>query len=155
MKSKNDIIDQLWTMIKDPETKTLAENLGIEITHISEAGLKAKMPVDQRTKQPYGLLHGGASVALAETLASIAAVIHIDTENEIAVGLEINANHVRSVTTGFVYGESKPIHLGKKTQVWAIEIKNADGKLVSICRCTIAVVPRVGTAAVVPKITKP
>lgn len=140
MSEKN--IDNLWKVIKDPKTNTLMEALGIKITHLTREGIRATMPVDHRTVQYYGRLHGGASVALAETLASVGACVHIDMDNEIVVGLEINANHVRGAEAGTITGEGKPLHLGKKTQVWAMELKNEEGKLICVSRCTIAVVPK-------------
>ena len=109
---------------------TLLEHLGIELMEIGEDWLKARMPVDQRTRQPAGVLHGGASVALAETLASWAATFCVDPTKFHCVGLEINANHVRAATEGFVYGIARPFHLGRTTQIWDIRITGADGKLV-------------------------
>ncbi len=117
----------------------MSEALGIEIIEITEDSVKGRMPVDQRTKQSRNILHGGASAALAETLGSIASNLAIDSTTHTCVGLDINANHLRPVSSGFVYGEAKPIHLGKKTHVWAIEIKNEQGKLVCISRLTMAV----------------
>ena len=105
--------------------------------------MRGTMPVDHRTIQYFNILHGGASVALAETLASCGAGIHIDLDRQMVVGLEINANHLRGVSGGNglkVHGEAKPIHIGRKTQVWSIEIKNDEGKLVCTSRCTLAVV---------------
>lgn len=121
---------------------TLAGNLGIEFTQIGADFLVAKMPVDERTKQPLGLLHGGASVALAETLGSIAAYCCVDPEKQYCVGLEINANHIRAVKDGFVYGKATPIHVGKSTQVWEIKITNEQEQLVCISRITMAVLDR-------------
>jgi 1,4-dihydroxy-2-naphthoyl-CoA hydrolase len=135
-------VDLLWDLIRDEKTITMVETMGIEIEHIDEKSIRASMPVDQRTTQYYGMLHGGASVALAETLASLGALVHVDPVKEMVVGLEINANHLRSATSGRVVGEGKPIHVGRKTQVWSIEIKNAEGKLLCVSRCTIAVIPR-------------
>lgn len=100
------------------------------------------MPVDHRTKQPYGLLHGGASVVLAETLGSVAAHCCVDADKQFCVGLEINANHLRSVREGFVYGTAQPLHIGKKTQVWEIRITNESHQLVCISRITIAVLDK-------------
>lgn len=117
----------------------LGEHLGIEFTELGSDYIIAKMPVDNRTRQPLGLLHGGASVALAETLGSVAATMTLDLNKQHAVGLEINANHIRSVRDGFVYGKTSPIHVGRKTQVWEIKITSEDKKLVSICRITIAI----------------
>lgn len=118
----------------------MAESLGIEITEITPDSVKGKMPVDHRTKQSMNILHGGASAALAETLGSIASNLMVDTTKYSCVGLDINANHLRPVSSGFVFAEAKPIHIGKKTQVWSIEIKNEQGKLVCISRLTMAVI---------------
>jgi len=120
-------------------SNTLAENLGIEFSAIGDDYLEAKMPVDHRTHQPFGLLHGGASVALAETLGSVAASCCIDQKTQFCVGLEINANHVRSVRSGFVTGTAKAVHIGKKTQVWEIRITDEKNDIVCISRLTIAV----------------
>lgn len=121
---------------------TMSENIGIEFTAIGEDYLEAKMPVDHRTQQPLGLLHGGASVALAETMGSVAATLCVDTTKQFCVGLDINANHLRSVKNGFVKGVTKPIHIGKKTQVWEIKISNEAGELVCISRITMAVLDK-------------
>ncbi len=119
---------------------TLVEALGIEITELTADTLKGKMPVDHRTFQPMKILHGGASVALAETLGSIAANLVVDETKFVCVGLDINANHLRPASSGYVYGEAKAIHIGKTTHVWSIEIKNEEGKMVCISRLTMAVV---------------
>ena len=121
---------------------TLVAHLGIEIIGIGEDYIEAKMPVDHRTHQPLGMLHGGASVALAETLGSIAATCCVDRNTQYCVGLEINANHIKSVRDGFVYGITKPIHVGKKTQVWEIKITNDQKQLVCISRITLAVIDK-------------
>jgi len=121
---------------------TMAEVLGIEFTEIGEKSLTARMPVNSATKQPLGLLHGGASVALAETLGSVAAYSMVDRDKYHCVGLEINANHIKSATSGFVYGTTTPIHVGRKTQVWEIKINNDQGELVCISRITMAVIDR-------------
>ena len=121
---------------------TLAENLGIEITQIGEDYIEAKMPVDRRTHQPYGLLHGGASVALAETLGSIAAHCTVDDQNKYCVGLEINANHLKSVKNGFVTGIARPLHVGQRTHVWEIKITNDQKELVCVSRITMAVIDK-------------
>ena len=121
---------------------TMAEQLGIEFLTIGEDYLEARMPVDHRTHQPMGLLHGGASVALAETLGSVAATMCIDGTKQFCVGLEVNANHIKSVRNGFVKGISKPIHIGKKTQVWEIRISTTEGDLVCISRITMAVLDK-------------
>lgn len=118
---------------------TMVEAIGIELTEIAPDSLKGRMPVDNRTMQPMKILHGGASVALAETLGSVAAGLVIDATKYICVGLDINANHLRPASSGFVYGEAKPIHIGKKTHVWSIEIKNEEGKMVCISRLTMSV----------------
>ena len=118
---------------------TIAEQIGIVFTLIADDRLEATMPVDHRTHQPMGLLHGGASVTLAETLGSVAAMLCIDRSKQFGVGLEINANHIRGVTQGLVTGVAKPIHIGKKTQVWEIRISNEAGELVCISRITIAI----------------
>lgn len=121
---------------------TLVEHLGIEITAIGEDFLRAKMPVDQRTVQPYGLLHGGASVALAETLGSIAALLCVNQAEKVCVGLEINANHVRSARSGYVTGTARPVHVGGTTQVWQTDIVDEQGRLVCVSRMTLAVLDR-------------
>lgn len=121
---------------------TMGDHLGIEITEIGSDYLKGKMPVDNRTKQPFGILHGGASAALAETLGSIAGTLVLDPEREFCVGLEINANHIRSAESGYVYGTARPIHIGGKTQVWEIRIEDERQSLVCISRLTLAVLLR-------------
>lgn len=118
----------------------MCETIGIEVTEITPNSVKGRMPVDHRTTQPAGILHGGASVALAETLGSVASNLIVDHSKYICVGLDINANHIRPAISGFVYAEASPIHIGKKTHVWTIEIKNEAGKLVCISRLTMAVV---------------
>jgi 1,4-dihydroxy-2-naphthoyl-CoA hydrolase len=121
---------------------TMAEYLDITWIEVGDKFLKATMPVDHRTKQPYGLLHGGASCVLAETLGSVASALVIDPQKSICVGLEINANHVRSVKEGFVTGIVTPIHLGASTHVWDIRIYDNREKLVCISRLTVAVLKR-------------
>lgn len=128
-------IEQLNLFINN----TLLEQLQITFTEIGDNYLKAKMPVNNRTHQPYGLLHGGASCALAETVASTAANCCINPAKNICVGIEINANHVRSVRTGYVSAITKPVHIGSKTQVWNIEIYDSHDALICIARHTIAV----------------
>jgi len=123
---------------------TMMEALGIRITAVGDDWLAGSMPVDHRTHQPYGLLHGGASVALAETLGSTAAMLTLDPEKELAVGLDINANHVRGVRSGTVTGTAKALHIGRTTQVWEIRIENEEGALVCISRITMAVIPARG-----------
>ncbi len=121
---------------------TMVDHLGIEFLEVSPKLIKAKMPVDHRTVQPFRILHGGASVALAETLGSIAAQMNIDQENFMAVGLDINANHIRSVRSGFVYGVTKPIHIGRSTHVWEINITDEEDKLVCVSRLTVSVIAK-------------
>ena len=119
---------------------TLIEHVGIKFTEVGHDFVRATMTVDGRTRQPYGLLHGGASVALAETLASTGATMCIDTEEYQCVGQEINANHVRSARSGLVTGTARPVHLGRRSHVWTIDITNEVGKLVCTSRMTIAVI---------------
>ena len=120
---------------------TLIDHLGIVFTGAGEDWLQATMPVDERTRQPYGLLHGGSSVVLAETLGSSAGTLCVDTASQVCVGLEINANHLRAVRTGVVTGTARALHVGRTTQVWEIRIENEAGKPVCISRLTLAVVP--------------
>jgi 1,4-dihydroxy-2-naphthoyl-CoA hydrolase len=123
--------------------KTLAEQLGMQFIAIGDDYMEARMPVDHRTHQPMGLLHGGASVAFAETLGSVAATCCINSQTHFCVGLEINANHLKGIRDGFVKGRVTPIHIGKKTQVWEIRITNeSNGDLVCISRITIAVLDK-------------
>ena len=121
---------------------TLVEHLGIRFTEISDDFIRGTMPVDGRTRQPYGLLHGGASVALAETLGSTGATMCVDSKEYQCVGQEINANHLRPARAGFVTGTARPVHLGGRTQVWTIDIVNEFRQLVCTSRLTIAVVRR-------------
>ncbi|MEJ2599732.1 MAG: hotdog fold thioesterase [Anaerolineales bacterium] len=118
---------------------TMLSHLGIEFLEISEDSLKARMPVDERTIQPAGILHGGASATLAESLGSVAANLCVDPSKKVCVGLDINANHVRSVNSGWVIGIVTPIHVGKSTHVWQIRIEDEAGRLVCIARITMAV----------------
>ena len=128
--------------IRPFDRSTMNEHLGIEWTEIGDDYLKAKMPVDHRTMQPFGLLHGGASCVLAETLGSFASYLIIDPEEYYCVGIEINANHIRSAKNGFVYGMCSPIHIGSSTHVWDIRITNEEGKLVCISRLTVAIMKK-------------
>lgn len=121
---------------------TAVENLGIVITEVGDDYLKGTMPVDERTKQPLGLLHGGASVLFAESLGSIAANYCVNRDKSYCVGMEINANHLRSVKSGVVTGITRPLHLGATTQVWEIKIYNQVEKLVCVSRLTMAVVKK-------------
>ncbi len=137
----------IWKQAPDLErlnalsVDTMMQTLDIRFTAIGDDWLQGTMPVDHRTHQPYGLLHGGASVVLAETLGSSAAMLTLDPQKELAVGLEINANHVRGVRTGSVTGTARMLHLGRSTQVWEIRIENDQGALVCVSRITMAVVP--------------
>lgn len=117
-------------------------HLGIEFLEIGKDYIVARMPVDKRTQQPIGLLHGGASVVLAETLGSVAAGASIDPENYYCVGLEINANHVRGVSSGYVFGKTTPLHVGRSTQIWEIRITDEQERLVCISRLTVAVLEK-------------
>ena len=121
---------------------TLIAHLGIKIIEIGNDFLIAKMPVDHRTKQPMGLLHGGASVVLSETLGSLAASLLVDKSVEFPVGLEINANHIKSVKSGFVYGKVRPIHLGRRTHIWQTDITNEVGKLICTSKLTVAIIEK-------------
>jgi 1,4-dihydroxy-2-naphthoyl-CoA hydrolase len=125
---------------------TMMETLDIRFTEAGDDWIRGTMPVDHRTQQPFGLLHGGASVVLAETLGSSAALLTLDVEKEIAVGLDINANHIRGVHSGLVTGTAKAVHLGRTTQIWEIRIENEGGKLVCLSRLTMAVIPSPGGA---------
>ncbi|MDB5226950.1 MAG: thioesterase family protein [Bacteroidota bacterium] len=118
---------------------TLVEHLGIEYVEIGDDFIKAKMPVDNRTRQPMGLLHGGANVALAESLGSMGANMCLDNSKEYALGLDINSNHIRGVREGFVFGVAKPIHIGVKTHVWEIKVYDEKERLVHISRLTMVV----------------
>ena len=120
---------------------TLVDSLGIEILELSRERVSASMRVERRVHQPFGLLHGGASVALAETVASIGAWMNIDASSQAAVGLEINANHLRGVREGLVTGTAVPLHVGRGTQVWEVRITDEADRLVCVSRCTVAVVP--------------
>jgi uncharacterized protein (TIGR00369 family) len=121
---------------------TIHDALGIEIVEVGDDFIRGKMPVDQRTVQPYGILHGGASVVLAESLGSIGSHYVVDSSIYATVGLDINANHLRPVRSGYVYGKASPIHLGRKNHVWDIEITNERDKLVCKARLTIAVIKK-------------
>lgn len=121
---------------------TMGQHLGMQWVEIGDNFLKMKMPVDERTRQPYGILHGGASCALAETIGSIASHLVIDTEKFICVGLDINANHVRSAKDGFVTATCIPLHIGTSTHVWDIKIHDDALKLICISRLTVAILPK-------------
>ena len=131
-------LDELNALSKD----TMAATLGIEFVEIGTDRLKATMPVNIRTQQPYGLLHGGASAALAETIGSVASWMSIDTEKQICVGIEINCNHLRGKKDGVVTATAEPLHLGATTHVWDIRIRDEKEKLVCVSRLTIAVLKK-------------
>jgi uncharacterized protein (TIGR00369 family) len=131
-------IDQLNELSRN----TLIEHLGIVFTEAGEDWVRATMPVDVRTRQPYGLLHGGASVVLAETLGSSAGNLCVDPDTQMCVGLEINANHLRAATDGHVTGTARAVHVGRSTQVWDITIEDEAGRRVCVSRLTLAVVTR-------------
>ena len=120
----------------------IGELIGIEFTEIGADFISARMPVNEKTHQPYGILHGGASVVLAESLGSVASNMIIDSDKYIGVGLEVNANHLRPVKSGFVTGICKPIHIGGKTHVWDIRLYDDRGKMNCISRLTVAIIPK-------------
>ena len=124
-------------MLRQAHAKTAIEHLGIEITEIGDDFLRGRVPVDERTRQPFGLLHGGVSVVLAETLGSMGA-FYSCPEGHRAVGLDINANHLRAATSGWVTGTARPVHIGKTTQVWQIDMVNDEGQLTCVSRITMA-----------------
>lgn len=121
---------------------TMVEHLGIEFTNFGKDFIEARMPVDHRTHQPMGLLHGGASVVLAETLGSVASSLLIDLTKQACVGIEINANHIKAVRHGYVTGRAMPVHIGKKTHVWDIRISSDTGDLICISRLTVAIIDK-------------
>ena len=118
----------------------MAERIGIELTTLTPDKVVATMPVDDRTRQPFGLLHGGASAALAETVASIGAFLNINAETHAAVGVELNANHLRGKTEGTVTATATPLHRGRTIQVWEIRIEDEESRLVCASRCTLAII---------------
>ena len=121
---------------------TLASHIGIEFTEIGSDYLVARMPVDKRTTQPYNILHGGASVVLSETLGSQAAAALLDLDKQYPVGLEINANHIKSISSGYVYGRVTPIHIGRSTHVWETRITDTENNLICISKLTVAILDR-------------
>ena len=135
---KKQIIEKVNNSFQD----TMMSVLGIEITDFGESYVCGKMPVDNRTKQPFGLLHGGASAAFAETLGSIGAAKHVDLEEYSVVGVELNSSHLKAVSTGWVFGKATPIRVGRTLQVWGIDIKNQEDDLVCKSRLTLAVIKR-------------
>ena len=135
---KKHVIDK----VNDSFQETMMSVLGNEITDFGESYVSGKMPVDNRTKQPFGLLHGGASAAFAETLGSIGAGKHVDLEECSVVGVELNSSHLKAVRTGWVFGKATPIRVGRTMQVWDIDIKNQEGDVVCKSRLTLAVIKR-------------
>ena len=129
-------------MLQERARNTLAEYLGIRFTEIGSDYLRATLPVNSHTHQPMGILHGGASVALAETIGSVAANLCVDLEKYVCVGQEINANHLRPASSGLVTGTARPFHIGGRSHVWGIEIRDQQDKLVCVSRLTMAVVER-------------
>ena len=129
------------SIFPDRNRETLLSTLGIEIVEASKERVVGRMPVGPKVHQPFGLLHGGASVALAETVASTAGWMQVDREKEGVVGLEINANHLRAKRDGVVTATATPLHIGRKTHVWDVRITDEEGRLVCVSRCTLAVVP--------------
>ncbi len=121
---------------------TMQRYIGIEFIEIGDDYLKARMPVNERTKQPHGLLHGGANVTLAESLGSMASVLCLNLEERTCVGLEINANHIRAVYDGYVYGITKPVHIGRSTMIWEIKIYDEQDRLTCISRITNAILDK-------------
>ncbi len=140
MKSPNDVTAEIRAQLD----RGMAATIGIELITLSPDKVVATMPVDGRTRQPFGLLHGGASAALAETVASLGAFLNIDKEKQAAVGLELNANHLRAKTDGLVTATATPIHRGRRTHVWEIRIADEQDRLVCVSRCTLAIVDREG-----------
>ena len=128
--------------LRNITNSTLVSTLGIEITEFEKDCVKGRMPVDERTKQPFGLLHGGASVALAETLGSLGGGKNIDLDSHAVVGIEINASHLKSVKNGWVFGEAEPVRIGKKIQVWEIVITDEIKNLICKSRLTLAVIKK-------------
>lgn len=126
--------------IQKSQVDDMTKHIGIEFTELGDNYIKGKMPVDHRTRQPFGILHGGAHVVLAETLGSLGANLTLDTSKAHAVGLDINSNHIKSVKEGWVFGTAKPIHIGGKTQVWEIRIEDEKGQLLNISRLTMFIV---------------
>ena len=132
-------LKQKIEIVKKNLNNCLLDSLEIELTHLSNNKVCGQMPVNKSTKQPFGYLHGGASVALAETLASIGGYLNCEGIHTKVFGIEINANHIKAMKDGYVYGEAKPIHSGKSTQVWIIEIKDSEKNLICSSRCTLGV----------------
>jgi 1,4-dihydroxy-2-naphthoyl-CoA hydrolase len=128
--------------IREFSRETLADTIGIRVTEIGPDFLRATMPVNPRVHQPMGVLHGGASVALAETVGSVAATLCVDREKYVCLGQEINANHLRPISSGIVTATARPFHIGRRSHVWSIEIRDEEERLVCVSRLTMAVVDR-------------
>lgn len=140
--------------LQNLRNKNMSEFLGIEFTGLGPDSLTGRMPVDERTTQPFGILHGGASCVLAETLGSVAAWMTIDPDKYRAVGLDINANHIRAVTEGYVVGVCMPLHVGRRTQVWQTDItEEATGRRVAVSRLTVAIIEQ-GTLSAQKEVVK-
>ena len=133
---------ELLERLRSQATRNLATTLGIELLELTAERVVATMPVDDRTRQPFGILHGGASVALAETVASLGGTMNVDLQQHHVVGVEINANHLRAKKEGTVTATATPVHVGRSTHVWHISIVDEQGRQVCISRCTLAVVPK-------------
>jgi 1,4-dihydroxy-2-naphthoyl-CoA hydrolase len=136
--------DATLDSLNEMSTQTMASWMGMRFTDIGDDYLEMKMPVDERTHQPYGLLHGGASAALAETIGSVASSLCIDREKQICVGIEINCNHVRGKRSGTVTATARPLHLGSTSHVWDIRIEDEEQRLICISRLTVAVLQKKG-----------
>jgi 1,4-dihydroxy-2-naphthoyl-CoA hydrolase len=137
-----DNLEDKIRQIKEDCSRCMVSNLGIEFIEITPQKLVARMPVDNRTKQRFGILHGGASAALAETVASVAAWLNIDDSKFSAVGTELSISHLKSMSEGFVVAETKPFRIGRTMQVWDIQIKNESGQLIAVSRCSLAVIEK-------------
>lgn len=137
----NNLTDKI-RQIHDDCSRCMVSNLGIEFLEITPQKLVARMPVDSRTKQRFGILHGGASAALAETVASVAAWLNIDDTKFSAVGTELSISHLKSISEGFVIAETTPFRIGRSMQVWNIQIKNEAGHLIAVSRCSLAVIEK-------------
>ena len=133
---KKEALNKIQNRIND----TMVSALGIEVTDFGDEYICGKMPVDERTKQPFGLLHGGASAALAETLGSMGAGMHVDLEHYSVLVIEINSSHLKAVKEGWVYGKATPIRIGRKVQVWDIDIKDDKDNMICKSRLTLAVI---------------
>lgn len=138
----------IWKTVPDldrlnhPTRENIGTFLGIEFTRVSDAELEARMPVNERTRQPYGILHGGASVVLAETVGSVASFYVIGAGDSMPVGLEVNANHLRPVSEGYVTAVCRAVHLGSRTHVWDIRLHDDQGRPTCISRLTVAIIPK-------------